>query len=78
MRTLPCRAILSCMKGHGWIDRRKSASVNAVLMLVAALIPLLGAIDTSNIDHNELRPWGCRTCSVPAPPTPADQDVDPL
>jgi hypothetical protein len=78
MRTLPCRAILSCMHGQGWIDRRKSASVNAVLMLVAALIPLLGAIDTSNIDHNELRPWGCRTCSVPAPPTPAEQDADPL
>jgi hypothetical protein len=78
MRTLPCRAILSCMHGPGWIDRRKSASVNAVLMLVAALIPLLGAIDTSNIDHNELRPWGCRTCSVPAPPTPAEQDADPL
>jgi hypothetical protein len=66
------------MRGHGRIDRRKSASVNAVLLLVAALIPLLGAIDTSNIDHNELRPWGCRTCSVPAPPTPAEQDADPL
>lgn len=78
MRALPCRAILSCMHGHGRIDRRRSASVNAVLLLVAALIPLLGAIDTSNIDHNELRPWGCRTCSVPAPPTPAEQDADPL
>jgi hypothetical protein len=78
MRTLPWQAILCGMHGHGWIDRRKSASVNAVLMLVVGLIPLLGAIDTSNIDHNELRPLGCRTCAVPAAPTPTDQDVDPL
>jgi hypothetical protein len=59
-------------------DRRRSASVNAVLVLVVGLIPMLGSIDTSSIDHNELRPWGCRTCSVPATPTPVDQESDPL
>ena len=78
MRRPGSRAILSCMHGQGWIDRRKSASVNSMLVLMVGLIPLLGAIDTSNIDHDELRPWGCRTCLVPAPPTPAEQETDPL
>jgi hypothetical protein len=62
--------------GH---DRRKSASVNAALLLAAALIPVLGAIDTSGIDHTEVRPWGCRTCTIPTPPLPvAEQGSDPL
>jgi hypothetical protein len=77
------------MQGWGWRvillpmetsgpDRRRSASVNAALVLVVGIIPVLGSIDTSSIDHNELRPWGCRTCSVPPTPTPVDQDPDPL
>ena len=63
---------------HPGFDRRRSASVNAVLLLVVGLVPLLGAIDTSAVDHNEVRPWGCRTCSVPVAPTPVEQDSDPL
>jgi hypothetical protein len=54
-----------------WVDRRKSASVNAVLILMAALIPVLGATDTADVDTNQVRPWGCRTCSVPVPQVPA-------
>ena len=63
--------------GH---NRRRSASANAALLLTAALIPVLGAIDTtSTIDHTEVRPWGCRTCTIPPAPLPApDPDADPL
>jgi hypothetical protein len=63
---------------HPGHDRRTSASINAVLILLVGLIPVLASVDTSSIDHNELRPWGCRTCSVPAAPTPVDPDADPL
>ncbi|HYO18393.1 MAG TPA: hypothetical protein VES02_06980 [Dermatophilaceae bacterium] len=63
---------------HPGPDRRRSASINAVLVLVVGLVPLLGATDTSAIDYKELRPWGCRTCSVPPTPTPVEQDPDPL
>jgi hypothetical protein len=62
--------------GH---DRRRSASANAVLLLAASMIPVLGAIDTTGIDHTEVRPWGCRTCPIPTPPAPtAERDVEPL
>ncbi len=78
MRTRAGRAILWRMDDTGH-DRRKSATANAALLLAAALIPLLGAIDATSIDHTQLRPWGCRTCSIPAEPVPAaDQDPDVL
>ncbi len=77
MRTWGSRAILWRMD-HGK-DRRKSASANAALLLAAVLIPVLGAIDTSGIDHTEVRPWGCRTCTIPPAPLPAaEPDSDPL
>jgi hypothetical protein len=53
-------------------DRRASAAVNAVLVLVLALIPLSGSVDTTAIDHREQRPWGCRTCPIPEPPVEAE------
>lgn len=78
MRTQPPRAILWRMEDTGH-NRRRSASANAVLLLAAALIPVLGAIDTSGIDHTEVRPWGCRTCTIPPAPVPVpDPDPDPL
>jgi hypothetical protein len=77
MRGRARRVILLRMEDSG-PDRRRSASINAVLVLVFGLIPVLGSLDTSSIDHTELRPWGCRTCSVPSAPTPVDQDADPL
>jgi hypothetical protein len=76
MRNRRPRAILSGMNGPGH-DRRKSATANAVLLLVSALIPVLGTIDTSGIDHTEVRPWGCRTCTIPTPPPPV-QGSQPL
>jgi hypothetical protein len=66
------------MERAGWVDRRKSASVNAVLILVVAIIPVLGATDTADTDTDQLRPWGCRTCSVPVPPVPPTPLVDSL
>jgi len=77
MRTRARRAILWCMDAPGH-DRRKSASVNAAVLLAAALIPLLGAIDTPEVDHSTLRPWGCRTCAIPSDPIPAEVAPDPL
>ena len=75
MRTDPCRSIIFCMS-HSGSDRRKSASVNAALLFAAALIPLLGALETPRIDHTEVRPWGCRSCPIPAEPTPMDAGVE--
>ena len=51
MRPCPAGPSFPAWTAHGRPDRRKSASINATLMLVAALFPLLGAIDTANIDH---------------------------
>ncbi len=71
-------SILSYMDGHR-IDRRRSASINAVLVLITAVLPAVGAIDTSPVDHTQVRPWGCRTCPIPAPPPPAENpDPDAL
>jgi hypothetical protein len=59
-------------------DRRMSAAVNSMLVLVLALIPLSGSVDTTAIDHREQRPWGCRTCLIPQPPAsvePVDEDL---
>jgi hypothetical protein len=53
-------------------DGRASAAVNAVLVLVLALIPLSGSVDTTAIDHREQRPWGCRTCPIPEQPVVAE------
>ncbi len=75
MRTCHFRSILSCMSDGG-TDRRRSASVNAALLLVVALVPLLGAAEPARVDHTEVRPWGCQTCIIPAEPTPADEGVD--
>jgi hypothetical protein len=75
MRACQFRAILSCMS-HGGTDRRKSASINAALLLVAALIPLLVAAEPPRVDHTEVRPWGCQTCIIPADPAPADEGID--
>ena len=75
MRACQFRSILSFMT-HGGMDRRKSASVNAALLLVVALIPLLGAGQPPRVDHTEVRPWGCQTCIIPADPSPADEGVD--
>ncbi len=54
-------------------DRRISASANAALVLVAALMPLFAAVGTPGpVDHREQRPWGCRTCPIPAETSPAE------
>jgi hypothetical protein len=59
-------------------DRRASAAVNALLPLVAAVAGLAGTVNTTAIDHREVRPWGCRTCPIPEPPAqgaPADPEM---
>lgn len=71
MRASQFRSILSCMS-HGGTDRGKSASVNAALLLVVTLIPLLAAVEPPRVDHAEVRPWGCRTCIIPADPSPEE------
>ena len=73
MRVCQFRSILSCMS-HGGTDRGKSASVNAALLLVVTLIPLLGAAEPPRVDHAEVRPWGCQTCIIPADPSPEEPD----
>ena len=61
---------------HGGTDRRKSASINAALLLVAGLIPLLVAAEPPRVDHTEVRPWGCQTCVIPTDLVPADEGTD--
>jgi len=77
MRTCRIRSIMLFMS-HGGTDRRRSASVNAALMLVVALVPLLGAAEPPRVDHTEMRPWGCQTCIIPADPSPEEADVPAL
>lgn len=52
-----------------WDDTsaRVSAVANAVIVLMLALIPM--SVDGRQIDHEQVRPWGCRTCLIPAPTT---------
>ncbi len=57
-------------------DRRTSATVNAALVLVLALVPLGDSTYSTSVDHREQRPWGCRTCPIPAEPT-VEEPVDP-
>ena len=62
-----------------WIDRRRSASLTAVLILLPSLIPPLAPIDKSKpIDHDGSDRGAIATFVVSAAPTPTDQDVDPL
>jgi hypothetical protein len=70
--------ILSGMHEEDHIaDRRASAAVNAVLVLVLALVALSGSADPTSVDHREQRPWGCRTCAIPEPAVVAeDQEPD--
>jgi len=49
--------------------------VNAVLVLLLALIP--ASANGAPVDHTEIRPWGCRTCSVPAPTPGGGSTEDP-
>jgi hypothetical protein len=55
-------------------DRRTSATVNAALVLVLALVPLGDFSHSTSVDHREQRPWGCRSC--PIPPGPAVQQPE--
>lgn len=72
------RSTLSSMSSYGWVDRRKSASVNAMITLVVALLAVLGATDAADIETDQVRPWGCRTCSIPVPQKPPGPPVDSL
>jgi len=46
--------------------RQVGAVANLALALLLAVLPL-GSSGT-RIDHTEVRPWGCRTCPIHAPP----------
>lgn len=46
---------------------RVSAVTNAVIVGMLTLIPL--SVDGRGIDHEQVRPWGCRTCPIPATST---------
>ncbi len=75
MRVCQFRSILLSMS-HGGANGRTSASINAALLLVVALFPLLVTAEPPRVDHTEVRPWGCQTCIIPADPVPADDGVD--
>lgn len=47
---------------------RVSAVANAVLVLFLAVLPV--SANGSEVDHEQVRPWGCRTCVVPPGTTP--------
>ena len=47
---------------------RSTAVLNAAIVLVVALFQLSLA-GGRQIDHERERPWGCRTCQIPAPAT---------
>lgn len=47
-------------------DHRSSASVNLALMLVVLLVPLIDRTTIAPYDPEKQRPWGCRTCTIPA------------
>jgi len=49
-------------------DRRTSAVVNAWVVVLLAVVPILGSMDTAGVEATESGPWGCRTCRIPAPP----------
>lgn len=46
---------------------RLNAVLNAAVVLVMALFQLSSA-GGRQIDDERVRPWGCRTCPIPAPP----------
>lgn len=47
---------------------RLSTVLNAAIVLVVALVQL--PVDGRQTDHEDVRPWGCRTCPVPQTPDP--------
>lgn len=49
------------------------AVANAVVVLLFAVLAL--GSSGAEVDHAEVRPWGCRTCPIPAP-VPVDGPVD--
>lgn len=55
---------------------RSSAVVNAVAVMVLALVPLADWNHGTGVDHRLQRPWGCQTCHIPAPPSTTAEDTD--
>jgi hypothetical protein len=58
---------------HDDQGRRVGAVANAVVVLLLGVLAL--GSSGAEVDHAEVRPWGCRTCPIPAQ-TPGDGPVD--
>ncbi len=55
--------------------RKAGAAANAVMVLLFAVLAL--GSSGAEVDHAEVRPWGCRTCPIPSqlpPPMPGQAD----